>query len=256
MFEFLKSTLGTQQERPAAEAHAVDDKSHIVSLLMQAYQTHVLFNVKFPGLKIVFSSALIGIYDEHGFIVLDELTPEEGNRLLKIRHRITLDGRLNGVALSFNTELLEAREKNGIAFYKVRLPESIHYQQQRKDPRVPSHNFGIPFHALRGKGTRQIVRGYVNDLSRKGLGVILMEDDVHLYLGEILPSCIITLPDEGEVAFSMEVRFNSKSRKQEITRVGGCFRDIDAQSLQKIRRCIDRMELARERRGRRSRTNQ
>ena len=35
-----------------------------------------------------------------------------------------LSGRLEGVDLSFATSLLEIREKNGVAYYKTRLPSN------------------------------------------------------------------------------------------------------------------------------------
>lgn len=216
--------------------------------MVQACSNHVLFNLKFSGLESRFSTALVGIYDEHGFVVLDELTPEEGNGLLKIRQQATLSGRLSGVLLTFTTRLIEAREKNGIAYYKVMFPEAVKHRQQRKSPRVPTNGAGIPFHALRGKGNHQMLRGYVTDLSKKGVGLVLIEDDVSLQRGEILPSCIIDIPDLGEVTFSLEISFSSRDSREPITRIGGRFRDIDARSLQRVRRQIDKMEQVRQRR--------
>ena len=227
MLQFLRNTLlGSERDDPSPSEHLVTDKQQITSLLLDACSHHVLFNVRFTGLESTFSTALIGIYDEHDFIVLDELTPEEGNGLLKIKRQITLSGRLSGVLLKMSTRLIEAREKNGIAYYKVSLPENVQYRQQRKSPRIPIKGTGIPFHALRGKGNRQILRGYVNNLSRKGVGLVLIEEEITLYRGEVLPSCIITIPDVGEVTFSLEVSFSRHDQHASITHIGGRFRDI------------------------------
>ena len=94
---------------------------------------------------------------------------------------------------------------------------------------------------------RQIVKGYVNDLSRDGAGIILAEE-IHLYQGEILPSCIISVPGEGEIAFSLEVCFCSRNPRQQVTRIGGRFKNIDSASLQKIRRSLNKIERAQTRR--------
>ncbi|HXK55022.1 MAG TPA: PilZ domain-containing protein, partial [Gammaproteobacteria bacterium] len=149
--------------------------------------------------------------------------------------------------LFFETTLLDIREKSGIAYYKTTLPATLEHRQQRNAYRIPSRGVGISFHGLRGKGIQQIVKGYVNDLSRDGAGIILAEE-LHLYQGEILPSCIISVPGEGEIAFSLEVCFCSKNPQQQVTRIGGRFKNIDAASLQKIRRSLNRIERAQARR--------
>ncbi|MCB1759822.1 MAG: flagellar brake protein [Gammaproteobacteria bacterium] len=216
-------------------------KEQVVALLLRASATHLLFRVELPGQAHSFSTALLGIYDEHDFLILDELSPEFGDRLLRVGQRITLTGRLEGVVLSFSTQLLEIRKKNGAAFYKARLPATLHYQQQRSANRVTSSGADIDFHALRGRGSSQLLKGYVSDLSREGVGIILT-DEVELYPGEIISSCLLRLPGEGEISFSLEVCFCKTDRQQQFTRLGGRFEVIDPSSLQKILRVLKRMQ--------------
>lgn len=234
------------EARPRTK-HRIEERDQIIALLMRAATHHVLFSVRIPEVKDTFSTALLGIYDEHEFIILDELTPEQGHRMLRDGVVMRLSGRLEGVDLGFATSLLEIREKNGVAYYKTRLPATLEYRQQRNAYRTPSRGAGISFHGLRGKGMRQIVKGYVNDLSRDGAGIILAEE-IHLYRGEILPSCIISVPGESEIAFSLEVCFCSRNPHQRVTRIGGRFKNIDAASLQKIRHSLNKMERAQTRR--------
>lgn len=248
MFDLLRRIFPDKEPDTSPSAdHRIEEREQIVALLMRASTHHVLFSVRLPEQEDTFSTALLGIYDEHDFIILDELTPENGHLLLKEGVVLKLSGRLEGVELSFTTSLLEIREKNGVAYYKSRLPETIEHHQQRNAYRIPSRGIGITFHGLRGKGMRQIVKGYVNDLSRDGAGIILAEG-IHLYQGEILPSCIISVPGEGEIAFSLEVCFCSRNPRQQVTRIGGRFKNIDSASLQKIRRSLNRIERAQTRR--------
>ncbi len=249
MFKALQKVFGTpsRASHPMITGHHVKDREQVVSLLIQIHQAHVLLNVTVGDHKAQYSSALLGIYEEHGFIVLDELTPEEGHHRLLEQHDLKVAGRLEGVEFRFATRLQEAREKSSIAFYKVDLPEEIYYRQRRKDFRIPSRGLATRFHGLRGKGQRQILKGYVNDLSRKGIGLIL-EDDVSLSQGEVLPSCIIKIPGEKEIAFSLEVRFSRYNQQQQVTRVGGRFRDIDRESLRRICSTINKLERAQARR--------
>ena len=248
MFKILHKALRRDDEpTPAITGHYVSDLGQITSLLVQAYKSHVLLNASFPDISGHFSTALLGIYDEHGFIVLDELTPRKGHNLFLQQGTINISGRLEGVEVRFSSRLKEDREKNGIAYYKAEIPREIYYRQRRQDFRITSRGERISFHGLRGKGRRQMIRGYINDLSRKGLGVVL-EDDVTLYPGEVLPSCIIDIPGEGEIAFSLEVRFCSRKNRAQLTRIGGRFSQIDPDAQRKVARCINRMERVRARR--------
>ena len=245
--ELQKAIRGEPSATPPDTDQYLFARKQIVALLIQAYKAHVLLNVSFPHKKTHFSTALLGIYDEHGFIVLDELTPKLGHDLLLKQKRMQLTGRLQGVDLSFSSKLIEAREKGGVAFYKAELPKRIRYLQRRECFRVTSSGIRIAFHALRGKGTNQMMRGYLHDLSQKGVGVIL-EDDVDLLQGEILPNCIINIPGVGEALFSLEVRFIESGNRRQLTRLGGCFKDIDPQSLRKIRDTLNKMERVQARR--------
>jgi len=248
MFNVLNKNRGRPDEpTPVITGHHISDHKQITSLLMHAYKKHVLFNASFPGHNAQFSTALLGIYDEHGFVVLDELTPRIGHRLFLKEKKINLSGRLEGVEMQFSTHLNEAREKGGIAFYKIRMPESVYYRQRRHDFRIASTGANISFHGLRGKGVNQMLKGYVSDISRSGVGVML-EDDVTLDQGEVLSSCIISMPGEGEVTFSMEVRFCFNNNRAQVTRIGGRYLEIDNASLRKIAYYISELERARARR--------
>jgi len=248
MFNVLKKNPDKSDDpTPSITGHHIRNHKQIIPLLIQAYKSRMLLNASFPGHKAHFSTALLGIYDEHGFIVLDELTPRIGHRLFLEKKKINLAGRLDGVEISFSTELTEVREKGGVAYYKAGMPGSIYYRQRRLDFRIASTGAHISFHGLRGKGVSQMLKGYVSDLSRQGLGIIL-EDDVILDQGEVLSSCLISIPEVGEIAFSMEIRFCSSNNRAQATRIGGRYLEIEIDSLHKIAHCISELERAHARR--------
>ncbi len=70
-----------------------------------------------------------------------------------------------------------------------------------------------------------MLRGYVIT-SPEGVGLVV----------EIVPA------DERDALFSLEVRFSSQNNQRKITRIGGCFLEVDPESLQKIRKTINVME--------------
>jgi len=257
MFKVLNKVIKGEKPsaNPAPSGFHIYESRQISPLLIQCYKAHILFNVTIPKQQGHFSTALLGIYDEHGFIVLDELTPRIGHKLLLENRRMHLSGRLAGVDLRFTTELLDAKSKGGVAFYKARMPQDLFYQQRRDDFRVPTSGAQIAFHALRGEGGHQIVKGHVHDLSRKGIGVIL-DDPITLQQGEILPSCSLSMDrefgeegwGEGNVSFSLEVCFISNNDQRGITRIGGRFETINADSLRKVSRLLNQLERAQARR--------
>lgn len=247
MFDALRNALTPEQKRRTrSSGHTVTDPYQINYLLVQAYRGHTLLNASFAGQTEQFSTALLGIYQEHGFLVLDELTPKQGHRLFLKQQEIDLFGRIEGVELRFKTELIEAKEKNGVAFYKAKMPEKLFHLQRRLDHRVKAGGARIPFQAYQSEGAR-LLRGYVSDLSRKGIGFVL-EDEVALSPGDTLEGCKIALPDEGDALFSLEVCFSSQNSQRKVTRAGGRFLELDPKSLQKIRKAINLMERNRAKR--------
>ena len=166
-----------------------------------------------------------------------------------------LSGRLAGVDIRFSTQLIDAKAKGGVAFYKAEMPQDVFFLQRREDFRVPTSGARITFHALRGEGGHQIIKGHVNDLSRRGIGVIL-DDPITLQRGEILPSCSLSIDreageedwGEGDVSFSLEVCFSANNDQRGITRMGGRFDTIDPESMRKVSQLLNQLERAQARR--------
>lgn len=223
MFDLLRRIFPDKapEKLPVAD-HRIEEREPIVALLMRASTHHVLFSVRLSGQEESFSTALLGIYDEHDFIILDELSPENGHLLLKDRDELKLSGRLEGWSWALPPACWRSVKKRRCLLQNT-AARNHRTSSTKKRLSHPIQGVGITFHGLRGKGMRQIVKGYVNDLSRDGAGIILAEG-IQLYQGEILPSCIISVPGEGEIAFSLEVCFCSRNPRQQVTRIGGRFK--------------------------------
>ena len=237
-----------RRERPptyrSTGSYKIQDPKQLSALFTLAHETHTLFFVYFDDQPDPFTTALLGVYPEHGFLVFDELAPKEGHHLLLERKAFQASGKVDGVDLRFRSRLIEAREKNGIAFYKVEIPESALYRQQREEHRVSTSGEHIRFRGYRGRSYQQTLNGYITDLSHTGLGIVV-EELAPLYQGETLPTCSIHLPDYGEALFSLRIRFAHQNRQRDVTRVGGKFAEIDKESYRKIVRTITRLERER-----------
>jgi c-di-GMP-binding flagellar brake protein YcgR len=240
MFKLLNKIIGAEESTKAP--FRLTNSCEIVALLTQAYNGRTIFSVHLKGHAQLYSTALLGVYAEHGFIVLDELTPKEGHEHLLNNKTLQISGKVEGVVLSFATQLIEAREKSGIPFYKVAIPEFVLYKQQRQEHRISTTGHWIPFHGFETFGAKNSLHGYVSDLSQKGIGLIVEETDVALNRQDVLSNCTVTLPDEEEAPFSLEVRFIQENNSRKITRVGGLFNAIDEGTLRRIVRTKNKLE--------------
>ncbi len=240
MFKLLHRNKGTEADSQAP--FKITHCSEIVSLLQQAYRGRTIFSVHLKGDTQLYSTLLLGIYADHGFFVLDELTPKEGHEQLLNNQTLQISGRVEGVMLSFTTRLIEAREKAGVPFYKIAMPEFVLYKQQRKEHRISTTGHWMPFHGIESFKTKKALRGYVSDLSQKGIGLIVEDTELPLNRQDILSNCRVTLPDEEEAPFSLEVRFIAENRSRKVTRVGGLFNAIDEGTLRRIVRTKNKLE--------------
>ncbi len=242
MFKFFqRTTQSTPLGFRSQKGHHVTDPDQIVSILAKAARSNALMTATFKSHDKKYNTALLEVDSETGTIVIDEFTPNSGNRVLKELKELTLTGRPNGVELRFETELVEAGEQNGIALYHTTLPQKVFYLQRRLDHRISTQGLRIPFQGYRGKGMQQQVFGHLHDMSYNGLG-ILLDEPLHIKPGEVLTNCIITLPDEGNAEFTLEVRFYSRNPERRYSRLGARFYKLDRDSERKIRRILNQME--------------
>lgn len=243
MFEPLRMPAPDTRETPqSASRFAVTRKSSITRLLQLLERRKVLLNVQWPGEGQRYATALLGVYPEHGFIVLDELNPQVGHDKLLERGELTAIGRLDGVSVKLTTRLQEVRTKEGVAFYKLAFPQQIYYVQRRDSHRVSLVGTPTRFDGRweRSSGTTDVA-GTVGDLSAEGVG-LLLDGEVPLQPGDAITLCRIHLPQDGGVTFDLEVRHANYLPARQLTRVGARLLNVDVFSRHCIEAAIARME--------------
>lgn len=242
MAEALRMSAPDNTTTQRSSRFAVTRRSSIARLLQLIERRQVLLNVQWPGERELYATALLGIYPEHGFIVLDELNPRTGHEKLLARGELTAVGRLEGVSIKLTTGLLEARSKDGVAFYKCAFPAQIYYLQRRESHRVSLVGPPTPFQGhLDHAGEARPVTGTVSDLSAEGVG-LLLDGEVPLHPGEALSGCRIRLPQGGDVSCDIEVRFAAYVPARQLTRVGARLLNVDRFSRHRIEATIARLE--------------
>jgi c-di-GMP-binding flagellar brake protein YcgR len=232
----------TEEAPQSSSRFAVTRKSSITRLLQLLERRKVLLNVQWPGERQSYATAILGIYPEHGFIVLDELNPRLGHERLLERGELTAIGRLDGVGIKLTTPLQEMRIKDGVAFYKFAFPQQIYYIQRRDSHRVSLVGSPTRFEGQWQRGGEVVrVTGTVGDLSAEGVG-LLLDGDFPLQAGDELTLCRIRLPQEGGVSFDLQVRHTQYLPARQLTRVGARLLNIDPFCRHSIEAAIARME--------------
>jgi c-di-GMP-binding flagellar brake protein YcgR len=155
-----------------SEGEYITDPMQIAALLKKVKDSRTLIQVTLPGQATEYNSALLNIHPDEGYLLLDELTPAQGHRLLTPQSTLTTTIRLRGVEMRFTSTILEIGGQAGIAFYRVVFPQRLFYRQRRSNYRVKlGMGLLIPFNIAREDG--KPYEGRLDDISLGGLGAEL-----------------------------------------------------------------------------------
>ncbi len=249
MLQALKRLFGLGRSALSPEPHyRISSPEQIMELLAQAQNALVLFTATVTDCPEQFHTSLLEIDPEQGLLLLDELSPREGHELALQHKTLSLSGRLDGASLRFKTNIVEVGEKSGIAVYKALMPPLLYYHQRREYTRLTIARQEAPFRAYAGHRMPEPLHGYVYDISPVGIGVLLQQA-AELEVGDLLPDCRISLPREGSIDFSLNVRVTVVNHERGVTRLGGQLTKLTDADSCKIHRFIDTLEQQRSRRA-------
>ncbi|PKM10931.1 MAG: pilus assembly protein PilZ [Gammaproteobacteria bacterium HGW-Gammaproteobacteria-3] len=202
-----------------------------IAHLIETIMSPRICTVQIKGSKRFFSTSLLDFQPQSGSLLLDEISPKEGNSLIRISAVLKLSTFVNDIPLAFKTTIIDQNLKQGIPYYKAGLPERIHYPQRRKAPRVSIEANTLNFEAHTNTHALAMT-GQVYDLSRDGLCINLAETSPPLERGHIIKNCRITLPDAYSITFDLSVRSVKNLRGK--TQIGGYFLNMPSKCKNKL----------------------
>ncbi len=208
-----------------SEGEHITDPIQIAALLKKVKDSRTLVQVTLPGLGREYNSALLDIHQDQGFLLLDELTPADGNQHLVAQRQLTAAIRLRGVDIRFTGTVQEVGGQAGIAFYRIDFPQRLHYRQRRSTYRVKlGMGLLIPFNIAREDGAPY--EGRLDDISLGGIGAELKQTTPY-HRGDLLPTCAIQLPGGDKIDCEVEVRYISKDEPHKKFHLGARFVNLD-----------------------------
>ena len=234
-----------------SEPQHVNQPVQIAGILRRLQDAHSLIHVSLPGQGDSWLSTIIEVQQTRGQLLLDELSPREGNGALQRARRAIVSAQIQGVDISFATRLIETDQADGLLFYRMALPDMIRYWQRRSSFRARvSAATVIPVELQRDDGVR--LSGELLDISVGGIGTRHKTAKGAPLLGEIWQSCRIVLPDRQQIACALEVRYVGTGERSSL-RIGARFVEIERHDLKLAENLIAHLEREQLRKRRRTR---
>lgn len=227
-------------EQYESKAERVTNQAQIIGLLKRLKDGKTLLSVRVEGSGISFTSLLLNINAEKGYILLDEINNERGHQLAVKTGKLRVFCQNQGVELSFTVNIRPVQNKKGISFYQAPIPDLIRYLQRRNEFRVRV-GMDQDIHLLMPIECENNLDAELFDVSLGGVGARL-ETGCQLRKGLIIPSCKLSLPQQDSIETDVEIRFVKEDASGKFVRIGGRFLSPDPASRSRIRKMVTQLE--------------
>ncbi len=189
-----------------------------------------------------YQTFLVDINQEKGWIAIDELVPNDGERLLLAGEAFQIEGFQEGVRIAWNNEYpAHAGELNDAPCYWIPLPLEIQYHQRRNAYRAQL--IGQPIGAvLDGRMIKKPLEGTLLDMSATGCKLSFKGDlQDRLQTGQIYERFSARLPF-GTITTEVELRHLIYDEIIDITFCGLRFYRISGMTQRQVERFVYQMQ--------------
>ncbi len=231
-------------ERPDRDGfETITSPKQVAEFLRKLQTRNNQISAQPAGFPETFTTSVLQVDAHNQRMMLDELVPTYGNKLLVPGTSIVLRGHSGGIRFVMKTEVSEADNENGIKFYWLPFPALLHYQQRRSAFRV---RVGLGLNAnarlsLESDGPELTTELF--DLSAGGFCVMLPQDTVlDLQHGDRLASCKIELPRHGIITVDAEIRHVSDHPRFGCKLIGISFVNVAPDTIRQVQRCVTFLE--------------
>ncbi|MCG8325442.1 MAG: flagellar brake protein [Thiotrichales bacterium] len=236
-------------DQPALGEIDLEDKTSRITaldqrltLLERISERHQLLTVELEHYDIQFSSLILEINEEEAYLVLDEFYPVPEPGLIQANTRVKFYTFLSGVQVDFSSTIVDTAGELSRPYYKIPIPEVIHYYQNRQYLRVPV-SISHPIRVVLSDNKSVVTNGEIRDISAGGFSARLKLMEQRFSVGEIIPRCILYMPGDKKIFCCIEVRQSQPANLNLPPKIGAGFRDIrksDQKSIERFVAKIDR----------------
>lgn len=220
------------------------DRQEIFRALKTLQISKSLVNIRIKGQEKTYSSMVVGIDSKKKLFLIDELQPNDGNRLIRSGTPFSIHGNYEGVKISAKNLSAKADlqkvEVNGeltrLPCFKVSIPSSLLYRQRRDAFRVSvSKSSWVSL----SNTQHSFIRGEILDISTNGLGCRL-EGHIQpeLEYGELFPRSELSIDNNFNLNCELKMRHPRYHRLEDATYCGLSFEVLDNYHQRRLDRFI------------------
>lgn len=190
-----------------------------------------------------YRSLVLEVRRGEGWLIIDELQPDLGNRRLEEGLPFFAIGRAEKIYAGFQGELLERLSWQGYGALRIAFPRAVFYLQRREFFRVPVSLGDVGAVELVRRGAAPVPASCL-DISASGMRVTLPLDEVTLHAGERLQAVRFTL-QEMYMEMEAEVRYVEAAGRlpqRRLRQVGLRFLEVSPGLSERILRYVQRRD--------------
>lgn len=211
--------------------------------LRQLQQNHTPLILRFVERQQRFQTFLVAVDLERKRIALDELIPNDGERLLANQEAFHIEGFHEGVRIAWQCEQpVKISELDGARCYWLPFPEEITYHQRRGAYRVVLKLADQVSVSLSGKTLSIALQGKLQDISATGCRLSFPGDvSSRLQAGQVYENFSAKLPF-GVLTLSLEARHVQFDEKHNCTFLGARFFRMSGLEQRNVERFVYQLQ--------------
>lgn len=215
--------------------------AEIYSSLRPLLDSHTPLLLRFTERSQRYQTFLVDINREKGWIALDELVPNDGERLLNAGETFQIEGFYEGVRIAWNNDHpAHAGELHDAPCYWIPLPVEILYHQRRNAYRAQL--MGPISVVLNGRTIKKPLAGTLLDMSATGCKLSFKGDiQDRLQTGQVYEQLSAKLPF-GTITTEVELRHLAYDEKIDATFCGMRFHRISGLTQRNVERFVYQLQ--------------
>lgn len=230
----MSSQEASLDNAPADQGQLLTTPESIFRLLRRLQDSRSPLTLSFSAVEGHYTSYVVQTNFKERYIILDEVKPDWGDRLMTRGTPFTFEAFHDGCRMeSSEIKALARGNRDGDTIYKVSFPDSIDYLQRRRFFRASvRQSLEIEMHL---KGDNEVYQGLLRDLSAQGCQIELAGDWRAFLLPDTqFDQCDIIFPNGQVINISLEVKHVAYNDKQKISSIGCQFTKLTAMHDRKI----------------------
>ena len=232
--------LSRQTDLESIKLTSVED---ICLLLKKIHLKHSLLTITIESSDECYGSTILEVNKEKNYLVIDELHPEQGHSKIKTGTVVTFNAHYEGAFVYFVATVDAIGDSQKAAYYKIRMPDEVHYHQRRNTYRITT-SISEPVSVNLVNGDEILIKAELRDISHGGICLrVNPASHISINSGDVIPTCLIQVSDERKILSSLNICHVEVIKETGALRIGAQFSDISNFDQRELEAALGPVEL-------------